>query len=73
MKLKKKGSEMGNSYQKMKRSPDERHTRKLNLNILTNTDVFLNQKRVNVCEYTVKTAPYRRHIHLLSSDRERLL
>ena len=32
-------------------------TRKLNWNILTITDVFLNQKRVNVCEYMAKTAP----------------
>ena len=29
---------------------------KLILNILMVTDVFLNQKRVNVCEHTVKVA-----------------
>ena len=30
------------------------NTRKLNQNISTVTDVFLNQKRVNVCEHTIK-------------------
>ena len=30
------------------------NTRKLNLNILTVTDVFLIQKRMNVCEHTTK-------------------
>jgi hypothetical protein len=41
----------------MKRSPDERHTstEKLNINVLTITDVFLDQKRVNACEHMVKT------------------
>ena len=33
------------------------NTRKLDRNILPITDVFLGQKRVNVCEYTVKTEP----------------
>jgi len=32
------------------------NARKLNRNILTVTDVFLNQKRVNVCEHTTKMA-----------------
>ena len=32
------------------------NTRKLNLNILTITEVFLNQNRVNVCEHTTKMA-----------------
>ena len=35
------------------------------------TDVFLSQKRVNVCELTVKTECV--HIHLFSSDQERHL
>ena len=34
------------------------NTRKLNWNISTITDVFLDQKRVNVCEHMIKTAPY---------------
>ena len=33
------------------------NTQKLNLNILTITYAFLDQKRVNVCEHMVKTAP----------------
>ena len=33
---------------------------KLNWNILTITDVFLDQKTVNSCEHKVKTAPYDR-------------
>ena len=33
------------------------NTRKLNQNISTITDVFLNQKRINVRENTVKMAP----------------
>ena len=52
------GKERENSYRKLKRSLEERYTqthRKLIGNILMITDVFLNQKRVNVCEYTVKT------------------
>ena len=42
----------------MKRSLEERHmqTHGNNQNILTVTDVFLNQKRVNVCEHTTKMA-----------------
>ena len=49
------GKERENSYQKLKRSPEERHTQKqyeLIQNILTITDVFLNQKRVNKCIWT---------------------
>ena len=38
----------------MKRSPEERHTQTLIWNILTFTDVFLNQKRVNVCEHMTR-------------------
>jgi hypothetical protein len=48
------------SYRKMKRSLEERHTqshRNLLCYILMITDVFLNQKRVNVCEHMVKMAP----------------
>ena len=43
--------------------PDERHTntQKLNSYNSTITDVFLNQKRVNVCEHTVKMAPHDTH------------
>ena len=33
------------------------NTRKLNWNVSTITDVFLNQKKVNLCEYMVKMAP----------------
>ena len=41
----------------MKRSPNERHTWKLKLYVSTITDVFLNQKRINVCEHTAKMVP----------------
>jgi hypothetical protein len=43
----------------MKRSPAERHTwtRKLKLNVSTITHFFLDQRRVNVCEHTVKKMP----------------
>ena len=44
---------------KMKRSPDEStHKHTETLYISTITDVFLDQKRVNVCENTVKMAPH---------------
>ena len=33
------------------------NTRKLNWNLSTITDVFPNQKRVNVCEHTIQTVP----------------
>ena len=39
---------------------------------MTITDVFLDQKRVNVCEYVVPSLLHV-YIHLLSSDRERHL
>ena len=43
----------------MKSCPDEAHTntRKINLDISTITDVFLNQKKVNLCEHTAKLEP----------------
>ena len=50
----------GNSYrtnEKISRQKAHTNTQKLNLNILVITDVFLNQKRVNVCEHMVKTVP----------------
>ena len=34
------------------------NTQKLNWNILMITDIFLNQKRVNVCEHTVRSCPH---------------
>jgi hypothetical protein len=65
---------------KMKRSPEERHTRKLISCISAITHVILDQKRVNVCEHTVKLMPRDMmpslpcvHINLLSSDEERSL
>ena len=48
------GKERGKSYRKMKTSPDERHTQ-TDGSLITN--VFLNQKRINICEPSVKTAP----------------
>jgi len=44
----------------MKRSPDQRqrHTQMLEWNISTITAVFLDQKRVNVCEHTAKIATW---------------
>ena len=54
-----KGKESENSYQELKRSQKGQahtNTRKLNRDILTGMAVFLNQKRVNVCEHTTKTA-----------------
>ena len=41
--------------EKMKRSPNERHT------YLTITDAFLNQTRVNVCEHREKIFTMRSH------------
>ena len=52
------GKESENSYQELKRSrKGQAHTniRKLNRDISTGTAVFLNRKRVNVCEHTTKT------------------
>ena len=54
-----KGKESENSYQELKRSrKGQAHTNpwKLNRDILTGTAVFLNRKRVNVCEHPTKTA-----------------
>ena len=52
------------------------NTRKFNWDILTITEVFLDQKRVNVCKHMVKMAPCDRvftYVYLLSSDRGRYL
>ena len=54
-----KGKESENSYQELKRSQKRQahtNTRILNRDISTGTAVFLNRKRVNVCEHTTKTA-----------------
>ena len=54
-----KGKESENSYQELKRSQKGQthtNTRKLNRDISTGTAVFLNRKRVNVCEHTTKMA-----------------
>ena len=48
------------------------NTWKLNWNFLMITDVFVYQKRVNVCEHMASSLPCV-HIHLLSSDQERHL
>ena len=70
---------------KMKRSLEWKahiNTRKLHWNISTITDIFLDQKIVNVCEHMVKIVPCDNqvvlsllcvHIHLLSSDQQRHL
>ena len=52
------GKERGNSYQKNEEiSSWKAHTNiwKFHWNVSTITDDFLNQKRVNVCEHTIKT------------------
>ena len=49
-----KGKESENSYQELKRSRKGQahtNTQKLNRDILTGTAIFLNRKRVNVCEH----------------------
>ena len=54
----------------MKRSSEERcthNTRKFIWNILTVTDVFLKQKRVNVCEHMVKMVSREGFWHLLKT------
>ena len=54
-----KGKKSENSYQEFKRSRKGQahtNTRKLNRDISTGTAVFLNRKRVNVCEHTTKMA-----------------
>ena len=70
------GKERGNSYHKneeISRLKAHINTWKLIWRIWTITDVFLNPKRVNVCEHTVKmmSSLLCVHIHLLSSDWER--
>ena len=47
------GIKRRNSYKKMIKSLDVRHT-EANWYISTITDVFLHQKRVNICKHTVK-------------------
>ena len=49
------GKESENSYQELKRSQTNRHTQTLYRDISTGMAVFLNRKRVNVCEHTTKT------------------
>ena len=50
-----KGKESENSYQKLKRSQwTGTQTHKQNQNISTDTAVFLNQNRENVCEHRTK-------------------
>ena len=49
--------ERENSPKKMTRSLVENTQTHGNLRFLAITDVFLDQKRVNVCEHTVKMAP----------------
>ena len=51
------GKQRGNSYRKneeISRWKAYTNTWKFNWNILTITDVFLNQKRVNVCDHMIK-------------------
>ena len=55
--IKNKGKESENSYQILKRSRwtgTRTHTRKQNQNISTDTGIFLNQKRANICEHMTK-------------------
>ena len=51
-----KGKESENSYEELKRSLKDRHTQKLYRDISTGTAVFINRKRVKVCEHTTKMA-----------------
>ena len=51
------GKKWKNSYRKLVGSPDESHIQTHRNLTEKFTDVFLDQKRVNVCEHTVKTAP----------------
>ena len=55
-----KGKESENSYQELNEEITKgqayTNTRKLYRDISTGTAVFLNRKRVNVCEHTAKTA-----------------
>ena len=55
------GKERGNSYQNnedISRWKAHVNTQKHDWNVSMITDVFLNQKRVNVCEHTLNTAPH---------------
>ena len=56
-----KGKESENSYQKLKRSQKDRHTQTHRncieiFRLARLTAVFLNRRRVNVCEHATKTA-----------------
>ena len=53
-----KEKESENSYQKLKNTVGQaqKNTRKLKQNNLTNTAIFLNRKRANVCEHMTKMA-----------------
>ena len=70
----KNGKERGNSYQKTKRSLEKRYTQtwKHNRDISMITDVFLDQKRVNMCSYTfsllwsIKTSVIIRNLNYVS-------
>ena len=69
-----KGKESENSYQKLERSRwtgTRTHTRKQNQNILTDTAVFLNQKRATVCEHTKKMVSLESDV-LNQTDKSRL-
>ena len=44
------------------------NVRKLNCYVLTITDVFFNQKRINVWEHTVKIAPHVESITFLTLE-----
>ena len=73
-KTQKIGKERGNSYQKNEeiyRQKAHTNTWKLSLNVSTIIDIFLDQKRVNVCEDTVKTAPRRVFTHIYSLQIEK--
>ena len=65
------GKESENFYQELKRSQKGQahtNTRKLYQDISTGTAVFLNQKRVNVCEHTTKTASLERTLPISLED-----
>ena len=58
------GMKRGNSYWKNEEvtrwstQMNQKSTQKLNWYVLTLTDVFVNHKRINVCDQAVKMAPY---------------
>ena len=60
----KKGTKRGNTKKKneevsrWKAQINQKRTQKLNWYVSTFTEVFLNQKRINVCEHTLKMAPH---------------